>query len=229
MLGCESRDFHIPTLLLTVISACVKMNRVQIMVTLRRERLKNELREEILAAARDLFVKEGYQSVSMRKISDRVGCASGTIYLHFEDKEAILRAICLETFAKLDKRMEAILWDSDDPLERLRRGGRAYAQFALDHPHHYLLTFGAVGGAPYRSEETRKAGSSSFDCLRNSVRLCIEAGQLRFSDAEVVAQSLWSSLHGLVMLLIAKPGFPFVEQNRLIDSVLDITIEGIRK
>jgi AcrR family transcriptional regulator len=205
------------------------MNNIHIMVTLRRERLKNELREEILAAARDLFVKEGYQSVSMRRIADRVGCASGTIYLHFEDKEAILRAICLETFAKLDKRMEGILSDTDDPLERLRRGGRTYAQFALDHPYHYLLTFGAIGGPPFKSEETKKAGSNSFGCLRNNVRLCIEAGQLRFDDVEVVAQSIWASVHGLVMLLIAKPGFPFLEQNRLIDSLLDIMIEGIRK
>ena len=60
----------------------------------RRERLKNELRGEILAAARNLFVRNGYASVSMRKIADTVGCAPGTIYLHFTDKDAILQAIC---------------------------------------------------------------------------------------------------------------------------------------
>src|SRR5215813_2157523 len=110
------------------------MNSVQRTVTARRDRLKQELREEIIAAARDLFVTEGYANVSIRKVADRVGCAPGTIYLYFEDKDSILSAICIETFAKLDKRMEAIRNDKDDPLERLRRGGRTYIQFALDHP-----------------------------------------------------------------------------------------------
>ena len=95
------------------------------MVAGRRERLRQELRDEILEAARALFVHEGYGSVSMRKIADTVGCAPGTIYLHFADKAAILSAIVVETFTKLDKRMQAIANDKGDPLERLRRGGFA--------------------------------------------------------------------------------------------------------
>jgi AcrR family transcriptional regulator len=200
------------------------------MTTIRRERLKQELRDEILSAARDLFVKEGYESASMRKIADKVGCAPATLYLHFEDKDSILAAIVIETFAKLDARMEAIASDKGDPLERLRRGGRTYAQFALDHPHHYLVTFGTTGAAVYYDEHAQQSGSHSFDCLRRNVKACIDAGQLRFkdSDAEAVAQSLWAALHGLVMLLLTKTGFPFVEQSRFIDTMLDIIMEGIR-
>src|SRR5436190_1018298 len=179
------------------------------MVT-RRERLRQELREEILEVARDLFVTEGYANVSMRKIAERVGCAPGTIYLYFEDKDAILSAICIETFAKLNQRMEAIRNDQGDPLERLRRGGRTYVQFALDHPHHYLVTFGLTGAARFQNDDARKAGQYSFDCMRQCVRLCIEAGLLRKDDVDEVAQSLWACLHGLVMLLITKSEFPFV-------------------
>lgn len=204
------------------------MNTVQ-MVTNRRERLKQELRDEIIAAARDLFVTEGYANVSIRKVADRVGCAPGTIYLYFEDKDSILSAICVETFAKLNKRMEAIRNDQGDPLERLRRGGRAYIQFALDHPYHYLVTFGLTGAARFKNLEAQTAGQGSFDCLRQCVRLCIEADRLRSQDAEEVAQSLWACWHGTVMLLISKAEFPFIEQTRLIESVLDIALEGIRK
>src|SRR5258707_379359 len=126
-------------------------------VTARRERLKQELRDEILDAARDLFATEGYANVSMRKGAQKVGCAPGTIYLYFEDKDAIPSAICIETFAKLNKRMEAIRHDQGEPMERLRRGGRAYIQFGLDHPYHYLVTFGLTGAAEFKSEEARKA------------------------------------------------------------------------
>src|SRR6266545_7523503 len=144
------------------------------MVTARRERLRKELREEILAAARDLFVTEGYANVSMRKVADRVGCAPGTIYLYFEDKDSILSAICVETFAKLDKRMEAIRNDQGDPLERLRRGGRTYIQFALDHPHHYMVTFGMTGTGPVKNADAHNAGQASFDCMRQCVRMCMD-------------------------------------------------------
>lgn len=207
----------------------VIMNTVQYMAIARRERLKQELREEILAAARGLFVKEGYGSVSMRKIAETVGCAPGTLYLYFEDKAAILSAICVETFNKLDKRMEAIANDEGDPLDRLRRGGRAYIQFGLDHPHHYWLTFGYHGHEWSKDEEAKQAGMQSFSCLRSCIGACIEAGKLRGSDVDEMAQAVWACVHGLVMLLIAKPDFPFIEQNRLIDRVLDITFDGIRK
>ncbi len=205
------------------------MNSVQVMVSVRRERLRQELREQILTAARDLFVKEGYASVSMRRIAETVGCAPGTIYLHFADKNEILTAICIETFAKLDKRMEAILADPCDPLERLRRGGRTYIQFGIDHADHYLVTFTMSASVADEAQQAREAGHRSFECLRSSVARCVEAGLLRVPDAEQVAQSLWAAMHGLVMLLIGKPGFPFVEQTRLIEGVLDMAIEGIRK
>ena len=205
------------------------MNSVQRMVTARRDRLKQELRAEIIAAARDLFVTEGYANVSIRKVADRVGCSPGTIYLYFEDKDSILSAICVETFAKLDQRMEAIRNDKCDPLERLRRGGRTYIQFALDHPYHYLVTFGLTGAAPFKNQEAQNAGGQSFECMRQCVHLSIDAGMLRKTDVEEIAQSLWACLHGAVMLLITKSEFPFIEQSRLIESVLDIALEGVRK
>jgi len=205
------------------------MNSVQAMDTARRERLKQELREEILAAAGELFVKQGYAAVSMRAIADRVGCAPGTLYLYFKDKDSILAAICIETFSKLDKHMEAIANDRSEPLDRLRRAGRLYVQFGLSHPEHYFLTFAIAGQSPLRTAELLQTGLRSFDCVRSVVRACVEAGKLRINDVEQVAQSVWAAAHGVVMLLISKPDFPFIEHNRLIDSVVDMSIEGVRK
>ena len=181
-----------------------------------------------MRSARSLFVEEGFENVSMRKIADEVGCAPGTIYLHFPDKASILGSICEETFAKLASRMEAIRADShSNALEKLRREGRAYITFALEHPHHYLLTFGRPGGKV--DEAADSAGERCFDCLRSSVRHACEAGYLRTEDVEAVAQSLWAASHGVVMLLISKCDFPFVEQSRLIENCLDMMIEGIRR
>src|SRR3984893_1221615 len=95
----------------------------------RRARQKEDLREEILDAARSLFVKEGYESVSIRKIADKIDYSPGTIYLYFRDKADILDRICEETFAKLIRKMDAIKSDKSAPVDRLKRGLRTYIQF----------------------------------------------------------------------------------------------------
>src|SRR5258706_15859790 len=105
----------------------------------RRAREKQGVREEILDAARTLFVKEGYENVSIRKIADKIEYAPGTIYLYFRDKAEILDRICEETFAKLIVKQQAIENDTAPPLDKLRRGLRIYIQFGLDNPNHYIL------------------------------------------------------------------------------------------
>ena len=197
------------------------------MISSRRERLKQELRDEILDAARKLFVKEGYESVGMRKIAEAVGCSPGTLYLYFADKTAILSAICVETFAILGRRMAAIARDPADPMEALRRCGRTYVQFGLDHPHHYVLTFGPSEHP--KDEQAEAAGTTCFNGLRASVRACVEAGETNSTDVEELAQAIWAIGHGIIMMLISKPDFPFIEHTRLIERTLDMVIEGIRK
>src|SRR3954451_15415253 len=101
----------------------------------RKSRQKESTRQEILDAARDLFVHEGYGSVSIRKIADKVEYAPGTIYLYFKDKAEIMDTLCQQTFEKLRARMDAIRKDSGNPVESLRRGLRTYIQFGLDNPN----------------------------------------------------------------------------------------------
>ena len=192
----------------------------------RRARQKEGIREEILDAARTLFVKEGYEQVSIRKIAEKVEYAPGTIYLYFHDKAEILDRICEETFSKLEKRMAAINRDPANPLDGLRRGLRTYVQFGIDNPHHYIVAFVQAKQIP--QEHQPKAGERCFDNLRDAVRRCVEAGQLNCEDVEEVAQALWAGVHGITTLLITC-AFPFIEQNRLIDRVVYILIEGIRK
>src|SRR5260370_42086235 len=94
----------------------------------RRARQKEGVREEILDAARALFVKEGYEHVSIRKIAGKIEYAPGTIYLYFRDKAEILHRLCEETFSKLAQRKQAINADPPDPLEGFSRGLRQDVQ-----------------------------------------------------------------------------------------------------
>src|SRR5215468_8594986 len=148
----------------------------------RRARQKESIREEILDAARTLFVKEGYEHVSIRKIAERIEYAPGTIYLYFRDKAEILERLCDETFAKLMQRMRAIHHDHSSPLEGLRRGLRTYIQFGIDNPNHYIVTFVQAKQLP--QDHQPQAGERCFDRLRAAVGRCMEAGQLNCDDVE---------------------------------------------
>jgi AcrR family transcriptional regulator len=192
----------------------------------RRAREKANIREEILDAARTLFVKQGYDHVSIRKIAEKIEYAPGTIYLYFRDKAEILERLSDETFAKLEKRMQAIHADASSPLDALRRGLRTYIQFGIDNPNHYIVTFVQAKQLP--RDHQPKAGERCFDRLRAAVRRCVEAEQLNSDDVEEVAQAIWAGAHGVTTLLITCQ-FPFIEPNRLIDRVVHILIEGIRK
>ena len=90
----------------------------------RREREKAEIREKILDAARELFVSEGYEAVTMRKIADKIEYSPTAIYLHFKDKEAVMRELCDDDFLALAKQLPADRRDRR-PVERLRADRRA--------------------------------------------------------------------------------------------------------
>lgn len=210
------------------------MNDVQYVTPMgvqeRRAREKENLRQEILDAARELFVREGVENVSMRKIADRIEYSPGTIYLYFNDKAEILKTLCEETFSKLNQKLQSIKDDRSDSLSSLRRGLRAYIEFGLQNPNHYIVTFVLSGQFLHEvghEINPNDAGMCCFDNLRGIVQQCIQEGSFRLDDVEEASQVLWAGVHGITSLLITKPRFPFVEQTRFVDRMVDVLEKGV--
>src|SRR5271166_6523815 len=146
----------------------------------RRARQKSNLRQKILAAAGELFVKEGYENVSMRRIAEKIEYSPTTIYLYFKDKAELLEQLCFDTFSRLIVHMTAILQQPGDPVERLKRGLLAYIQFGLENPHHYRAAFmmpipEGFDKAKYTQPDA--PGMQAFDFLRRSVYDCVSANK----------------------------------------------------
>ncbi len=192
------------------------------------------MRQEILDAARELFVTEGYGSVSLRKIAVKVGCTPMAIYCHFEDKADILDSICEETFAAFAAIGDRLDSEGLAPRERLEAGLRNYIEFGLAHPHHYQLTFMNPPRDPEAQGRREQIGRRAYERLRNQVAACLETGGRRegwageSADVEVASQLVWAAVHGLVSLLIARPDFPWAERERLIDAAVENATERLR-
>lgn len=196
----------------------------------RRLRDRETLRRKILDAARELFVEEGYEAFSMRRLAERIEYSPTTIYLHFTDKAELFNAICEETFAQLVRRLAAIeRRGADRPLECLREGLHAYIDFGLKHPHHYTVTFVL---SPQQTEEYRfegSAGEQAFGFLSRAVERCVEAKAFRPVETDAAAQTLWAGVHGLTSLLIAHQDFPFVAKSKLVGTLIECLIRGFQK
>jgi AcrR family transcriptional regulator len=196
----------------------------------RRAREKKELRQEILDAARDLFVREGFENVSMRKIAEKIEYSPTTIYLYFQDKADLLDCICEETFARLVRKQTALDQTVEHPFERLRRGLRAYIEFGLKHPNHYKVAF--MMPDPFDDPEhcvrAHAMGQKAFDHLRTTISQCAEQRMIEVEDIEATAQSVWAAIHGLTSLLIAHPRFEWVERDHLIDTLIENILSGLR-
>ncbi len=194
----------------------------------RRERAKENLRQEILDAARELFVAEGYQNVSMRKIAEKIEYSPTTIYLYFKDKTDLLHQICEQTFANLSRELASIEQKSKNPLERLRNGMREYINFGLQNPSQYEIVFITPLPQSLESEFENKHGKAAFEVLRKSVAECVAANLLQSHNIELTSQTLWAGIHGITSLLIKHKNFPFVGRELLVNNTLNTLILGIK-
>ena len=201
----------------------------------RRERERQELKTRILDAARELFAQEGYDAVTMRKIAERIEYSPTAIYFHFRDKETLLRELVDEDFGALAHEFMKIAKIAD-PVDRLRKIGRAYVGFAMSHPNHYRLMFMTPHPADMNPEESRlERGNPEQDAyafLRATVAEAIAAGRFRpeFSDPDFVSQLVWAGTHGVVSLHIAKCKDAWVDWRdpmELAYSQIEVMIRGL--
>src|SRR5262245_27427080 len=107
----------------------------------RRERERKELRRKILNAAREILVKRGYESMTMREIAKRIEYSATALYKHFADKDTLVDELCREDFTAFAQHFIETVASSGDPVERMARAGLSYLAFAAQYPEQYRLMF----------------------------------------------------------------------------------------
>lgn len=176
-----------------------------------------ERREEILAASLRLFGERGVHGVSTRQIAEAVGISQPTLYAYFPSKDHIASELSARAFAELERRLTGPHFAYTE--EGLAAAFRTYVDFGLENPDAYRVAFMIEGPtAPAGAVEAHKPGQGAFDVLRRAIARMHEEGLTATDDPERLAQSLWAGMHGLVSLLIARPQFPWVDREQLIQS-----------
>ncbi|MGA8438589.1 MAG: TetR/AcrR family transcriptional regulator [Candidatus Sulfotelmatobacter sp.] len=201
----------------------------------RREREKSETRDKILDAARELFVTEGYEGVSMRRVAEKIEYSPTAIYVYFADKQELFHELCQQDYARLAEVFQSSGMSSD-PIERLRQTGRTYTEFGVRYPNHYKFMFMTTHPPHEPDQEDREVmGNPEVDAyafLKWGVQQAIDAGRFReeLQDAELISQTLWASVHGVIALNIAKCSDPWIDWRPLeqrAEMMLDVTLRGL--
>jgi AcrR family transcriptional regulator len=183
------------------------------------------LRTEILTAARDLLNETGsVDAVSVRAVATRVGVTPPSIYLHFEDKDALIQAVCSEIFEHLDGWMREATEGVENPLEIVRRQGMAYVKFALANPEEYRVATMVPRTDVTDMDDT--LGSAAFSHVLASVQACVQAGYFGDRDPLMLTFQLWSSVHGMASLMIAKPFLEFGDTETFVNQALRSLLLG---
>ena len=183
------------------------------------------LRDQILDAATDLLLETGHaKAVSIRSVAQRVGVTPPSIYLHFEDKDALLDAVCARYFAKLDEEMQRVTIGQPSSVEVLRAQGLAYVRFATQTPELYRIA--TMGEWRSGSDVDAALASSAFKHMRATVQALMDEGSFPPDDATTIALELWSAAHGVASLLITAQNFPFGSRRRYAEEVIETMLSG---
>jgi AcrR family transcriptional regulator len=200
----------------------------------RRQRERTEVREKILDAALDFFGREGVEGVTMRALADAIEYSPPVIYAHFRDKEAIIQELCYRQLRELAKAFAT--FGGLDPIERLRRIGYIYADFAIEHPSHFRFMFLTPHPLPADDDEVGKGDPqrNAYAFLRQTVEDGLDAGIFKpgYTDADEIAQLCWASAHGLVALQNIKGPDSWIDWRDARSSahrLIDATLNGLVK
>ena len=187
-------------------------------------------------AARELFAKQGFENVSLRKIADAIEYTPAAIYVHFADKESLFRELAHEDFRAL----AAVFIRADqiaDPLARIAAIGKAYIEFGLQHPNHYRLMFmtskTSALGEKLTCDELAKKGDPAQDGYAYLHKCVVEAmakGLIRdgLDDSHLIAQTMWAGVHGVTSLQITLHDDPWIEWASVADRIHMMTWSLVR-
>lgn len=161
-----------------------------------------DLRQALVDAAIALLREGGVPALSLRAAARKAGVSQAAPYRHFADHADLLAAVAADGFARLREVMIEAARGGPSPREGLRGLARAYVRFGIRHPAEYRVMFGAETAGHSRFPELEKQSSSVYQLLVDGIVGLQQLGLVRPGDPMAIALTVWSTMHGLVTLVL---------------------------
>jgi AcrR family transcriptional regulator len=168
------------------------------MVSAKRLKQKEEVRDAILEVARTIVLREGWQAVSIRKIADAIGFSLPVVYTHFESKDAILEEFVKLGFEMLNEEIAAAKGKSLQADQQLTAMADTYFQFAFAKREYYQMMFGLGMPSCERAKEISEIGE--FAAMIIDTIQHIDPPIDNEEKIRLKFHTFWSILHGLTAI-----------------------------
>jgi len=159
-----------------------------------------DLRRALLQAAVRTIQRDGVDGLTLRGVGSTLGVSRTALYRHFTDKAALLAAVAAEGFRMLRAQLAQAWEDEGRGLRGFEAMGLAYVRFAVAHPSHYRVMFGADISAAEHAE--LEEGAGAFQVLVDALTALQQQQLARRDDTQQMALFVWATVHGVAMLAI---------------------------
>jgi AcrR family transcriptional regulator len=162
-----------------------------------------DLKNALIQAGVEILARDGLGGLSLRKVAKQAGVSHAAPYSHFADKQALIAAISTEGFKQLFNQIKTVTANyQNDPENLLIETAWTYLQFALNEPDRFKLMFSSVLEKEKEYPDFVEISQDNFRQLVEIVELCQQANVLKAGESDLIALSVWGTVHGFASLLL---------------------------
>ena len=184
---------------------------VSLAVAARRERERNARRESILDAAQELIASGGYHGLRMDAVAEAVELSKGTLYLYFENKDALCAAVATRLIDVCLACLQDAIAEAQTGLDAVRALLLAYAEFAEEHPQHFRFALAWLSAGERMDDSTE-----SFQTYRGRVGqvLALVVSAIGRGQQDGTIRPEINPLHQAIQIWASSLGVVLVRLNR---------------
>lgn len=186
-------------------------------------------RGRILKAAEQLFTKQGYEGVSMRKVARVSGCSAAALYTLFPHKRALLRNIWEHAFESLDRSLSRLRASNAEEL--LKKLAIGYVTFWAKRPDHFRALFLIEDSVSEKGEryfvETSKNLPKVVARFQRAAQEAIVSRNAKIRPRHLV-ELIFCALHGVASAVISMPEYEWPKPRALTERMMDSLLNGLR-
>lgn len=161
-------------------------------ITERKGRERAEREQRIVAVARLIAEREGWDAVTIRRLANEIEYSKPVLYSHFESREAIIAAVALVGFQEITVALREAASEASS-RNALKKVATAYLAFASSRPALYEAMFMLPTQLRFAAADTRPELRAAFEALAAVIGpFC--------NNVDAATETFWATLHGLAQL-----------------------------
>jgi AcrR family transcriptional regulator len=162
-----------------------------------------DLKNALIEAGLAILESEGMEGLTLRQVAMRAGVSHAAPYAHFSDKQSLFAAISTEGFKHLYARIHRVVEaNPNEPGIQLLEAAWVYVEYSIEKRSLFKLMFSGILQQAKQYPEFVFESRRNYNQVVDIVSRCQTAGLLRDGDSDLVAQGVWSTVHGFCCLLM---------------------------